>query len=152
MALKKSDLDVEIERLYRRPLDELTPARNDLAKQLRKLGQAKEAERVRALAKPTPSAWAVNLLFDREAEKMEALLAAGKRAGAAQREAVSGHGAAALRESIVQARGLIEDLRRRGAAILAESGRSVSRTMIDRIGTNLQALAFSPAAAEEASR
>jgi hypothetical protein len=152
MATKKTDLDVELERLYRGPLDEFTPARNALAKQLRKLGSKKDADRVRALPKPTPSAWAVNLLFAREGEAMDALLAAGKRARAGQREAVAGRGAAALRESLEALRVLIDRLRRRGAGLLAESGRPVSRTLIERIGTDLQALALSPAAAGEAAR
>jgi hypothetical protein len=149
---KKTDLDVELERLYRSPLGDFTKVRNDLAKQLKKLGKGDEAKRVSGLAKPTPSAWAVNVLFDREAERMDALLAAGNRARAGQREAVSGRGVEGLRESLVEVRRLIEELRRRGAAVLAESGRSVSRPMIDRIGTDLQSLALSPAAAEEARR
>jgi hypothetical protein len=152
MAAKKNDLDVELQRLYGGPLDTFTAARNDLAKQLRKLGQGPDAERVKTLAKPTPSAWAVNVLFDRERERMDDLLAAGKRARAGQREAVSGRGPEALRESLGAVRKLIDELRRRAAAFLAESGRSVSRTMIERIGTDLQALALSPAVTEEASR
>jgi len=152
MAAKKTDLDVELERLYRSPLGDFTAVRNDLVKQLKKLGKGEDANRVKGLAKPTPSAWAVNVLFEREPEKMETLLAAGTRARAGQREAVSGRGAEALRESLTEVRRLTEEMRRRGAAILAESGRSVSRPMIDRIGTNLQSLALSPAAAGEARR
>lgn len=152
MATKKTDVDVEIGRLYRRPLDEFISARNDLAKQLRKLGVPEDAERVRTLPKPTPSAWAVNMLFEREPERMERLLGTGRRALAAQREAVSGRGVSSLREHIEAGRALTEELRGRAVEILAESGRAVSRTLSDRIGTNLQALALSPAAAEEASR
>jgi len=152
MAAKKTDLDAELERLYSGPMGDFTKVRNDLAKQLKKLGKGEEAKRVSGLAKPTPSAWAVNVLFDREGERMDALLAAGTRARAGQREAVSGRGAEALRESLGEVRRLVEELRRRGAAVLAESGRSVSRTMIERIGTDLQSLALSPAASEEARR
>jgi len=152
MAAKKNDLDAELQRLYSGPLDAFTAARNDLAKQLRKLGHSPDANQVKTLAKPTPSAWAVNLLFDRERERMDELLAAGKRARAGQREAVSGRGPEALRESLGAVRRLIDELRRRAAAFLAESGRTVSRTIIERIGTDLQALALSPAVAEEASR
>ena len=152
MAAKKTDLDADLERLYRGPLEAFTSVRNDLVKQLKKAGKGPDADRVKTLAKPTPSAWAVNALFDREPEKMETLMAAGKRARAGQREAVSGRGAEALRESLTEVRRLTEELRRRAAAVLAESGRSVSRTMIDRIGTDLQSLALSPAAEEEARR
>jgi hypothetical protein len=152
MASKKNDLDVELERLYRGPLEGFTAARNEVAKQLKKLGNAADADRVRALAKPTPSAWAVNVLFDRDREKMDELLAAGKRARAAQQEAVSGRGAEALREGLTTVRRLIDELRRLGVGILAESGRAASRAIMERIGTDLQALALSPAAADEASR
>jgi hypothetical protein len=152
MAAKKSDLDDGIERLYRGPLDAFTSARNDLVKQLRKSGGKEDAERVRVLAKPTPSAWAVNVLFEREGERMEALLAAGEKARAGQRAAVSGKGVEALRASLAEVRGLIDELRRRGSAILAESGRAVSRDVIERIGTDLQALALSPDAAGPAAR
>ena len=152
MAAKKSDVDAEIERLYRGPLEAFTSARNELAKQLRKEGGKEDAERVRTLPKPTPSSWAVNVLFERESERMEGLLAAGKRARAGQKAAVSGKGPEALRESLGELRRLIDELRRRGAALLAESGRAVSRDLIERIGTDLQALALSPDAAETASR
>jgi hypothetical protein len=155
MISKKTDLDAGIERLYRGPLDAFTSARNDLVKQLRKLGgkEGKEdAERVQGLPKPTPSSWAVNVLFERESERMDALLAAGERARAGQREAVSGRGVEALRASLAEVRRLIDELRRRGAALLAESGRAVSRTVIERIGTDLQALALSPDGEAAASR
>ena len=152
MAAKKNDLDDELARLYRGPLEGFTAARNDFAKQLRKLGKDADADRVKSLAKPTPSAWAVNVLFDRDREKMDALLAAGKKARAAQQAAVSGRGAEALREGLGTVRRLIDELRRLGVGILAEAGRGASRAIMERIGTDLQALALSPAAAEEASR
>lgn len=152
MAAKKNDLDAELARLYREPLEGFTAARNDLAKQLRKEGRSEESDRVKSLAKPTPSAWAVNVLFDRDRERMDELLAAGKKARAAQQQAVSGRGAEALREGLSMVRRLIDELRRLGVGILAEAGRTASRAIMERIGTDLQALALSPAAAEEASR
>jgi hypothetical protein len=152
MAAKKNDLDAELQQLYRGPLEGFTAARNELAKQLKKLGHGEDADRVKSLAKPTPSAWAVNVLFDRDREKMDALLAAGKKARAAQQQAVSGRGAEALREGLGMVRRLVDELRRLGIGILAEAGRAASRAIMERIGTDLQALALSPAAAEEAAR
>lgn len=152
MASRKADQNEEIQRLYRLPLGEFTAARNELAKRLRKERQKDEAAEVQSLAKPSPSAWAVNVLFERQPAKMEALLGAGKRAREAQREAVSGRGAEALRESIRIARGLSDELRWEAAQILADQGASPSRTVVERIAANLQALAFSPSAVEEAAR
>ncbi|HEV8579594.1 MAG TPA: hypothetical protein VGX68_10995 [Thermoanaerobaculia bacterium] len=151
MAPRKT-LNADLQRLYRSPLEGFTAERNALAARLKKEGRKDDAAEVKTLAKPTPSAWAVNALFDRQPEKMEALLGAGKRARAAQREAVSGRGAEALRESIRAARVLSDELRWEAGQILAEQGRAPSRVMIERIAADLQALAFSPAAAEEAER
>lgn len=152
MAPRKTGLDAEIRGLYRGPFDEFTSARNALAARLKKEKRADEAAEVKSLPKPTPSAWGVNLLFEREPEKMKELLAAGKRARTAQREAVSGRGIESLRETIRDARRLADELRWDAAHILSEQGRSPSRTIVERIAANLQAIAFSPSAAEEASR
>ena len=153
MAPRKTGLDAEIRDLYRGPLDEFTPARNALAARLKKEKRTDDAAEVKSLPKPTPSAWGVNLLFEREPEKMKELLAAGKRARTAQREAVSGRGLESLRETIRDARRLADELRWDAAHVLSEQGRGApSRTIVERIAANLQALAFSPSAAEEASR
>jgi len=152
MAARKNGLNAEIRSLYQGPLDEFTPARNALASRLRKEKRADDASEVKSLPKPTPSAWAVNLLFARDPEKMKELLAAGQRARTAQREAVSGKGVESLRESIRSARSLSDELRWDAAQILSDQERAPSRTVVERIAANLQALAFSPAAAEEAER
>ena len=51
-----------IESLYHGPLEEFTSARNELAKSLRADGDAKGADQVKALAKPSRAAWLVNQL------------------------------------------------------------------------------------------
>jgi hypothetical protein len=153
MASKRSELDAEIQHLYGLPLGEFTKERNALAKRLKKAGREDDSETVEGLPKPTPSAWAVNMLFQRQRDRMDILLDAGRRARVAQGEAVAGAGAEALRDAIGAARILIEDLRRRAEAILSEGGgRTPSRAVSERIATNLQSLAFSPSAAEAAQR
>ena len=148
----KTGLNAEIRDLYRLPPEEFTAARNALASRLGKEKRKDDAAEVKALPKPTPSAWAVNALFERQEQKMDALIAAGKRARAAQREAISGRGAESLREAIRLARGLADELRWDAAQILSEHGRPPSRTLVERIAANLQAIAFSPAASEQVSR
>jgi hypothetical protein len=152
MASRKTASNEEIRRLYLAPLEGFTAERNALAATLKKEGKKEAAAEVSALAKPTPSVWAVNALFERQPKKMEALLGAGKRARAAQREAVSGRGAETLREAIRTARSLSDELRWEAGQILAEQGRPPSRIMVERIAANLQALAFSPDGSEAASR
>lgn len=153
MAPQKSELDAEIQRLYSLPLGDFTKERNALAKRLKKAGREDDSETVEGSPKPTPSAWAVNMLFQKQRDRMDILLDAGRRARVAQGKAVAGAGAEALRDAIGAARILIEDLRRRAEAILAEdTGRNPSRAVSERLATNLQSLAFSPSAAEAAQR
>ena len=153
MASRKSKLDQEIAELYGGPLGEFTAARQALAKRLQKEGRTDDAAEVKALPKPSLSAWAVNRLFSREPEAMEELLDAGERARGALRDIFSGAHPEVLREAIQTARDLADDLRRRAAELLAEeTGRLPGQAIVDRIGTNLQSLAFTPAAAAEAAR
>src|SRR6266536_5837074 len=58
-----TNLDAEIDALFRVPLAEFTSARNALAARLKKLGRAIDAERVKSLTKPPAPAWAVNQLY-----------------------------------------------------------------------------------------
>ncbi|HEV7505940.1 MAG TPA: hypothetical protein VGS07_13620 [Thermoanaerobaculia bacterium] len=148
----KTGLNAEIRDLYRLPPEEFTAARNALASRLGKEKRKDDAAEVKSLPKPTPSAWAVNALFDRQEQKMDALIAAGKRARSAQKEAVAGKGAESLREAIRLARGLADELRWDAAQILSEGGRPPGRDLVERIAANLQAIAFSPAAAEQVAR
>src|ERR687891_633946 len=61
------DVDAAIADLYGLPLDEFTPARNELAKRLRGEGDRETAERVKELAKPSVAAWTVNQIARRRA-------------------------------------------------------------------------------------
>jgi hypothetical protein len=149
---RKSDLDEEIAKLYTGPLGEFTAARNDLAKRLQTEGRRDEADEVKPLPKPSISAWAVNRLFAEERERMDELIAVGERARKALRHTLTHGEAEALREALQDERELRDDLRRRAAQILEGEGRAASQAVLDRVTVNLDALALSPAAAEEAER
>jgi hypothetical protein len=146
MAPRRSKLDTEIQRLYGLPFGEFTAARNTLAKELKKQGDKDASEEVASLPKPTVSAWAVNHLFTTHSEDMEELLASGERARKALRSILSGGDPGALREAIQEARDLANELRDRAVEAVAEETRKPGQAVIDRIATNLQSLAFSPAA------
>lgn len=147
-----SPLDEELRRLYRLPLGEFTAVRNGLAKQLQKQGDGDAADQVKALAKPSVSAWAVNQLFAREPDRMRSLAAAGERARRALQHTLTAGDAEALRGALQEERELRDELRNRAAEILAEEVRSPGQPILDRITVNLDALALSPGAAEEAAR
>ena len=144
-------LDKEIQRLYRLPLGEFTPERNALAKRLQKEGDREAADQVKALPKPSVSAWAVNQLFAREEDRMRRLLATGERARSALQHTLTVGDAEVFREALQEERELRDDLRHRAAEILSED-RAPSQAILDRVTVNLDALALSPAAATEAAR
>ena len=77
-------LEREIDRLFELPLDEFTPARNELARRLKGEGDKEAAEHVQALAKPSVPAWAINQLARQEKAKVKALLDAGTKLRKAQ--------------------------------------------------------------------
>jgi FtsZ-binding cell division protein ZapB len=151
-AQRAPELDAEIASLYSLPLAEFTPARNALSARLRREGDREASERVKGLAKPTASAWAVNVLFRDETEKMDALLAAGAAARRALGESLQQGAAESLRQAIQDERKHRDALRRRAEAVLTKAGGAPSRPIVDRVGVNLEALALNPEAAEAAER
>jgi hypothetical protein len=147
-----TDLAAEISALYGLPLGEFTTARNALAGRLRKAGERAAAEEVQGLAKPTPSAWAVNRLLRGEREAMAALLEAGERARSALGKTMAGAGPEVVREALAEMRRRRAELLKRGAALLADGGRAAAPAQLERLATDLEALALSPAAQEVAER
>lgn len=82
-------LDDQIDALYALPPGEFTAARNALAKSLK--GQ-EGAATVKALAKPSVLAWAVNQLYWRDRAVFDRLLAAGRALRASQIARLEGRG------------------------------------------------------------
>jgi hypothetical protein len=143
----------EIDALFRLPLGEFTAARNALAAKLKNAGQVEDAERVKGLAKPPVSAWAVNQLYWQHRKPFEQLLAAGDRLRTAQASQLRGKGGE-LHEPIEARRTALAELTQQAASVLRESGHTPSPDLMRRIMTTLEALATygSDAAAAAAGR
>src|SRR5438552_2059905 len=89
----KGKLDDDVDALFRLPLAEFTAARNTLAARLKKSGRGDEkaeADRVKALVKPSISAWAVNQLYWDHREAFDRLIATGGRFHKAQSSRLAG--------------------------------------------------------------
>lgn len=140
-----SELDDELDRLFELPLDEFTAARNELAKRLRKEGDAEAAERVRGLGKPSVAAWTVNQLARRRREQLQNLLRAADELRASQENALAGGGSEELRAAAQRERELVAALRRDARELLAESGRSPTDATLERVATTLSGAALDPA-------
>ena len=133
---------LEIDDLFALPLDEFTAARNALAKQLKQDGDAEAAEAVRALAKPSVAAWAVNQLARREPEVVRSLLNVAARLRSAQERSLKGERVAdELRAGQTEEREVIRDLARRAEGVLRDADRPASGTTLERVSSLLRAAA-----------
>jgi hypothetical protein len=112
----------EVVELYGLPLEEFTAARNEAAKELRSSGAAEAAKAVKALAKPSRAAWAINQAVRAEPGAVTELIDAGERLARAQDAALAGK------------RGGGDDLR----AAIAAQGAAVER-LTDAAGRELGA-------------
>ena len=83
----------EIDALFQLPLGEFTVARNKLAARLKKAGQREGAEAVKALSKPSISAWVVNQLYWRQRKAFDRLMASGEQFRQAQASQLAGKSA-----------------------------------------------------------
>jgi hypothetical protein len=99
-----------VDDLYGLPLEEFTKARDELAKELKGAGKKEAADEVKALRKPSVSAWTVNQLARRRPEEMRALVKAGDGLRKAQRAAVGGGGPEALRDATNAHRDRLDEL------------------------------------------
>lgn len=103
--------------LYGLDPKDFVPARNELAKRLRKAGDRQLAAEVAKLRRPSPAAWAVNQLARRRRDELEELVRLGEALRAAQDGALTGaqpgdlrQAARARRDAVSQLVGLAEAL------------------------------------------
>ena len=130
----KGGLDAEIEQLYQLPLADFTAARNALAK-----GAGKRAGEIRALAKPSVPAWAVNQLYWKKRSVYDALMEAAQEMRRAHGAVLSG------RAADVRAAGKAHDERVNAALdaaleLMIESGHAPTDATRQAILTTLRAL------------
>ena len=128
----RSKIDAEIDALFQLPLAEFTEARNALATRLKKDGRADDAARVKALAKATATAWAVNQLYWRDRKDFDRLLALSEKARRAHTNA-----SADLRNLLEERRALVSELTERAMEILDTETLDAMR----RISITLESLA-----------
>lgn len=149
--VRASNLEDEVDALFRLPLAEFTDARNALAARLKKSGRSEEkaeADRVKALGKPSISAWAVNQLYWNHREAFDRLIASGKRFHKAQASRGGGK-VADMREALDTRREALTELSDLATSLLLDAGHNTSLDTIRRITSTLEAIS---AMSELASR
>jgi hypothetical protein len=140
--------DEQLDRLYGVPLDEFTAARDELAAELREQGEREGAAEVKKLRKPSVPAWTVNQLARKNRTEVEELLSVGKDLRKAQKKALSGGGAEAIRDVTVRRRRAVDRLLDRAEKILAQAEHGTSRATLDKVEDSLQAATVDEEAAE----
>lgn len=126
------DIDAAIDGLYQQPLDKFTPARNALAKELKR-------PTIKDLEKPNVAAWAVNQLYWHERAAWDRVIVASKRLRDEHRKLLAGKPSdirdaeKTHRESI---RAALDTIRR----LLTEGGQATSPATLTSVQQTLEAL------------
>ena len=130
-------LEVELERLYAGPLDAFVKTRDAIVAALKKAGDKEGASAVKARARPTVSAWAVNRLWRVARGEFEALLGAGVDLREAQRHALSGGGGEGMKRALASRRSAVTKLLARAKDELENGGHAASPATLQRIESTL---------------
>jgi hypothetical protein len=131
----------ELDRLYGLPLGEFTRARDERVRELRKQGESGAADEVKALAKPSVSAWAVNQLARHERLQVRALMTAGERLRKAQAKLLGGGGSGEVQAALQRQRDVVRALVQSVQDVLQEAGHPATEAMLERIRGTLTAAA-----------
>lgn len=134
-------IDEEIDLLYGKPLAEFTAARDALARKLRDAGDKADADAVKALRKPTVSAWVINQIARKERMKVRSLLVAGEKLRKAHGEVLGGGQPAAVAEATEAERNATNHLVSSAEKVLSDAGHSANQSTLDRIAATLRAAA-----------
>lgn len=139
------------EDLYGLALDEFTPARDALAKELKAAGHTEEAAAVKGLRKPSVAAWALNRAARDDPEAVASLRSAGADLRAAQAEAMSGD-AGRLRAASRALSDEIDRFAALAAAALRSAGRPAGAAQQEKFASTLRTAAVDDAAGEALAR
>jgi hypothetical protein len=131
-----------ISELYGLPPGDFTRVRNERAAQARIAGDKALAARLKALRKPTASAWALNMLVRRHPEEINDLLELGGRL----REAQTSLAGDQLRELTKQRRQAVAALGRQARALAAQLGQRLSPAAGIELEDSLNAALADPSA------
>jgi hypothetical protein len=144
---EKTEREKDIDRLFAAPLAEFTSFRNALASRLKKAGLEEDAAKVKALAKPSITAWAVNQLFYEHLDLVSHLRIAGERLRDAQLLQIGGK-PADVRSSLEARRNILGTLMAHALAKLETSGHAATPEATRRINATLEAISVAASGAD----
>jgi len=146
--VRASNLEDDVDALFKLPLAEFIGARNALAAQLKKSGRGDDAVLVKALVKPSITAWAVNQLYWNHCEAFDRLIASGERF----QKQTSAAKVTDMRGALDVRREALTHLSDLATSLLQDAGHSSTPDTIHRITTTLEAMSAMSAMSARASR
>jgi len=132
----------DIDRLYSLPLAEFTPERDDLAKRLRKDGDADAAAAVKSLKKPSVAAWAVNQVQRDRPDEVRELIDVTEELHRVHKKLSSAGARERLEEAAEMQRKLISSLVRCASQLLEAGGHAASDATLQKVADTLRAAAL----------
>jgi hypothetical protein len=135
----KGKLEDDVDALFKLPLTEFISARKTLATRLKRDGHGNESDRVKALVKPSISAWAVNQIYWMHREPFDRLIATGQNFRRAQSSRLAGK-VADMREALDARREALSELSNLTTTVLRDAGHNPTPDMVRRVTTTLEAM------------
>ena len=142
----------EIDRLYALPLDEFTAERDELAKRLRKEGDAEGADAVKALKKPSIAAWAVNQVQRDRPDEVRELIDVTEELHRVYKKLSSAGARERLEEAAEIQRRLIKSLVRCAAQLLEAGGHPPGDATLGKVADTLRAAGLDSDVREQVAR
>lgn len=148
MAEKETEIAVDerLDALYRERPSGFVAARDRLAKDLRAGGDREEANRIKALRRPSAAAWLINAAALSSPELLDEFAEASRRLGEVQGRALEGDedAVAEWRDAAAREREASRTVVEAGRALASELGEKVSPKAVESAGETLQAAAGDP--------
>lgn len=132
----KSNVEDDVDGLFQRPLSEFIDARKILSARLKQEGRTDEANRIKALTKPSVSAWVVNQLHWQNQALFDRLMATGEEIRRAQKAGKI----LEMRDALDARRYVLSQLSDLATGLLRDAGSNPSLDMIRRVATTLEAM------------
>jgi hypothetical protein len=131
----------ELDALYGLPLEQFTGQRDALAKELRSAGDRDAAAWVKALHKPSATAWLVNQLARTQMGDARRVIESGEALRAAQERALAGKASAhELSRASEEHSAAMGELLAKAPGTLDSKGNAPSRATLDRAAETLRAI------------
>ena len=141
---RRSEVEEAADQLYALSPREFTAARDARAKEAKDAGDKEGAAEIKALRKPTVTAWLANQLVRHHADEVRPLL----ELGSALREATATLSGPQLRELSRQRNDVVRALVRKARRLAADAGQAVSEDVARGLEETLNAALADPAQAE----